>query len=163
MKSVDSSLRKAFDNEITNLIFQYYNVPFSSKLTLQHISLSLKPSYKNYSEIGYIKLWFHRNLNLSKIKYPDIFGFLLSCHEIAYSLIITFKNIFLQIPLLKNYARVLNYCRCEKNLIKFNFFKEKIATISKNIRKRSNTKSKTEWQISYKLASKKIIYYLCMT
>ena len=121
------------------------------------------PVIKTILKLAIIKLWFHRNLNLSKIKYPDIFGFLLSCHEIAYSLIITFKNIFLQIPLLKNYARVLNYCRCEKNLIKFNFFKEKIATISKNIRKRSNTKSKTEWQISYKLASKKKIYYLCMT
>ena len=37
----------------------------------------------------------------------------------------------------------------EKNLIEFYFFKNWIATISINIRKWSNTKSKTEWQISY--------------
>ena len=52
MKSVDSSLRKTFDSEITSLILQYH-VPFSIKLTLQHISLSWKLSSKNNSEIGH--------------------------------------------------------------------------------------------------------------
>ena len=68
MKSVDSSLRKTFDSEITNLILQYH-VPFSIKLTLQHISLSWIMKYAwNIIKLYIFKKYIATNsINIGKL------------------------------------------------------------------------------------------------